>query len=60
MWGQIKGKSKSKVYYKYKDLVDNRIFTDMYPDPKYKKHCKKIMYQDKSTSEWVLDYHLHT
>ena len=60
--GQIKGKSKIEVYLKYKEKVEHLegIFEEKHPDPKFKKYCKSLMFQDPSTGEWVLNYHLHT
>jgi len=60
--GQIRGKSKIEVYLKYKEEVERLrgLFEDHRPDPSFKKFCKSLMFQDPSTGEWVLDYHLHT
>lgn len=60
--GQIRGKSKIETYLKYKEQVEQweGLFEDQQPDPKFKKHCKSLMFQDSSTGEWVLNYHLHT
>jgi hypothetical protein len=60
--GEIRGKSKIEVYLKYKEQVEKReaTFEDQHPDPKFKKLCKSLMFQDPSTGEWVLNYHLHT
>ena len=60
--GQIRGKSKIEVYLKYKKQVEEweELFEDQHPDPIFKKFCKSLMFQDQSTGEWVLNYHLHT
>ncbi len=56
--GEVRGKSKIDVYLEYKDLTENDMMKWRIPDPKYKKHCKKMMEWDSETEEWVLLYHL--
>ncbi len=60
--GQIRGKSKLEAYLKYKEKIEQLegLFEDQYPDPKFKKYCKNLMFQDSTTGEWVLNYRLHT
>ena len=60
--GEVRGNSKINTYIKYEDLVREigSDLSDRDPDPKYKKHCKKLMELDPETGEWVLYYHLHS
>jgi hypothetical protein len=58
--GEVRGKSKIKVYLKYQELVENTFFENKIPDPRYKKYCKQTMEWDPETEEWVLFYRLHT
>lgn len=58
--GEIRGPSKIEVYLEYLDMTEDSIFETKIPDPKNKKHCKRVMVQDPETEEWVLHYHLHT
>ena len=62
MRGEVRGVSKSETYRRYLDQVEKHehMLPDQYPDPVYKKFCKKQMVQDPDTGEWVLHYHLHT
>ncbi|WP_435102051.1 hypothetical protein [Arhodomonas sp. AD133] len=60
--GEIRGSSKAEAYQKYVELVDGfgGTFESRYPDPKYKKECKRLMVEDPDTGKWVLRYPLHT
>ena len=61
--GEIRGKSKAEVYYKYVELVEQtkEMMGTCIPDPKYKKSLKKEnIVMDPETGEWVLLYRLHT
>jgi hypothetical protein len=60
--GEVRGKSKIETYLNYVEETEplEDLFTDMYPDPRYKKLCKSYMVWDPDAGEWVLSYHLHT
>ena len=60
--GEVRGRSKAEVYYRYRELVDDfgDTFLDRYPDPNGKRECKRLIVQDPDTGDWVLHYHLHT
>jgi len=60
--GEFRGNSKIETYLKYLNLTEQCAdqFEAMYPDPKNKKYCKKLMVEDPDTGEWVLYYHLHS
>ena len=60
--GEIRGESKIEVYLKYKEETEGfgEMFQDCNPDPKHKKLCKKKMFRDPESGEWVLYYYLHT
>ena len=54
--GEVRGNSKVETYIKYLKVSESWDLA-RYPDPKYKKFCKKQMEWDRVKREWILQYH---
>ena len=51
---EVRGRSKPETYARFVQQAERNPHPDIYPDPKHKKMCKRMMVQDPQTGEWVL------
>lgn len=51
---EVRGKNKGQTFARFLEKAKDNPLPDIYPDPKNKKMCKRMMKQDPETGDWVL------